>query len=244
MERLELVERALQQIVFGGRTVADAGDFFICELALGVDFRIFGAVLFQLFDVCFELLEPTVEIEIAITFDQLQFFAEFGFEVGQVGLTTLRINPRHEVGGEVDHFFELFGLQFLFGFSAHEEIGQPGTGATEVPNVHDRGGQFDVAHALAPDLGPSDFNATTLAGDAAKTNALVFAAIALPVLLRTENLLAEEAVLFRTEGAVVDGFGLLDLAVGPSADGVGSGKADGDAIEIVNVKHGDCAPGS
>jgi len=79
--------------------------------------------------------------------------------------------------------------------------------------VHDGGGQLDVAHALAPHLGAGDLHAAALADDAAEPDALVLAAVALPVLGGAEDLLAEEPVLLGTKGAVVDGLRLLDLAV-------------------------------
>ena len=100
-----------------------------------------------------------------------------------------------------------------------------------------RGGQLDVPHAVAPHLGSGHLDAATLADDALEPDPLVLAAIALPVLRRTEDLLAEEPVLLRLEGAVVDGLRLLDFAVGPHADSVRSGQADSDLVEFVYVKH-------
>jgi hypothetical protein len=49
-------------------------------------------------------------------------------------------------------------------------------------------------------------------------HALVLAAQALVVLDRPEDARAEQAVTLRLERAVVDGFRLLDLAVGPGQD--------------------------
>ena len=66
---------------------------------------------------------------------------------------------------------------------------------------------------------------------------LVLAAVALPVLGGTEDLLAEEAVLLRAQSPVVDGLRLLDLTVGPCADGVRGGQADAHLLEIVYVQH-------
>src|SRR5262249_40108803 len=78
-------------------------------------------------------------------------------------------------------------------------------------------------------------------------HAPVLAAGALPVLLRPENALAEQAVLLRTVGAVVDGLGLLDLAEGPAADVVRARQADAygavvvDAVVVhfTGIAHGD-----
>ena len=90
---------------------------------------------------------------------------------------------------------------------------------------------------FAPDLGARDFHAAPLADDAFEPDALVLAAVALPVLGRTEDLLAEQAVLLGLERAVVDGLGLLDLTVGPRADLVGGGKRDGEPCGVVDVEH-------
>src|SRR5690606_31942402 len=95
----------------------------------------------------------------------------------------------------------------------------------------------DVAHALAPDLGAGDLHAAALADDALEPHPLVLAAGALEVLGRPEDLLAEEAVLLGLERAVVDGLGLLDLAVGPHADGIRGRQPDPELVEVVDVEH-------
>ena len=79
----------------------------------------------------------------------------------------------------------------------------------------DRTRQFDVTHALAPDLGLDDLDAAFFAHHAAVPHAFVLAAVALVVLGRPEYLGAEQAVAFGFERPVIDGFRLLDLAVGP-----------------------------
>src|SRR4051794_27228129 len=79
----------------------------------------------------------------------------------------------------------------------------------------DGSGQFDVAHSLAPDPRQRHFDRALFADDALVLHALVLAAEALVVLDRPEDARAEQAVALRLEGAVVDGFRLLDLAVRP-----------------------------
>ncbi|CAB4933397.1 unannotated protein [freshwater metagenome] len=96
-----------------------------------------------------------------------------------------------------------------------------------------------MAHALATDLGASDLNATTLADDALEAHALVLAAVALPVASWSEDLLAEETVLLRLEGAVVDCLRLLYFAMRPSTDVVGVCEADSELIEEIYVEHCD-----
>ena len=66
---------------------------------------------------------------------------------------------------------------------------------------------------------------------AAVLHALVLAAVALVVLHRPEDLRAEEAVPLRLERAVVDGLGLLHLAVRPLADLLRAGERDADRAE-------------
>src|SRR5439155_6111545 len=74
-----------------------------------------------------------------------------------------------------------------------------------------------------------------LADDALVADPLVLAAVALPVLGRTENALAEETVALGLERAVVDRLGLRHLARGPVANLLARSKPDPDGIELVNV---------
>src|SRR6266704_3339238 len=85
----------------------------------------------------------------------------------------------------------------------------------EEPDVRHRHRELDVAHALAAHLRERDLHAAAVADDAAVADALVLAAVTLPVLYRAEDPLAEQPVAFRLEGPVVDGLGLRDLAPRP-----------------------------
>ncbi len=108
--------------------------------------------------------------------------------------------------------------------------------------------QGDVPHPLAADLALDDLLAALLADDAAVLHALVLAAAALVVLHGPEDPLAEETVLLRLEGPVVDGLGLLHLAEGPLADLVRRRDGDPKRVErqgilglleeIVEIAHG------
>src|SRR5579875_1267898 len=90
-----------------------------------------------------------------------------------------------------------------------------------------------MAHALAPHLRERDLDAAFLADNAAILHAFVFAAQALVVLDRPEDARAEQAVALGLEGAVVDGFGLLDLAERPGADALGARDRDANLIEAL-----------
>ena len=152
-------------------------------------------------------------------------------------MALLLVDPGDQVGGEVDDLLELLGLQLLLGLDAGEEVGQPRPGAAEVPDVHDGRGQLDVAHALAADLRAGDLDAAALADDALEADALVLAAVALPVLGRTEDLLAEEAVLLGLQRAVVDRLRLLHLAVATTCGSSRPWPARSAAGRTVDVEH-------
>jgi hypothetical protein len=123
------------------------------------------------------------------------------------------VNPADEVRSEVDDLFEHLRLEFFLRLDAGEEVGKPRAGTAEVPDVHGRCGQFDVAHTITADLRACDLDATALADDALEANALVLAAVTLPVTSRSEDLLAEQAVLLGTERAIVNRLGLLHFTV-------------------------------
>src|SRR6185503_9112416 len=122
-------------------------------------------------------------------------------------------------GREVQDLLELLGRHV-------QEVADAAGDALEEPDVRDGRGQVDVAHALAAHLGPRDLDAAALADDALVADALVLAAVALPVLGGTEDALAEEPVLLGLQRAVVDGLRLRDLARAPGADLLARGKPD------------------
>ena len=68
-----------------------------------------------------------------------------------------------------------------------------------------------------------------------EANALVLAAVALPVFGRPEDLLAEETVALGLERAVVNRLGLLDFAERPRANLLRRREADAHGVEVVDV---------
>src|SRR6187200_330858 len=97
--------------------------------------------------------------------------------------------------------------------------------------MRNRRGQFDMAHALAPDLRERDLDTAFLADDAAIFHALVLAAQALVILDRAEDASTEQPVPLRLEGTIVDRLRLLDLAERPGANTLRAGDRDADLIE-------------
>ena len=161
---------------------------------------------------------------------RLRSDAHLVLERGEVAVALVLVDRRDHVRREVDDLLEVLGSQV-------EQVAQPARDALEVPDVRDGRGQLDVAHPLTAHLGAGDLDAAALTDDALEADALVLAAVALPVPGGTEDLLAEEPVLLRLEGAVVDGLGLLDLAVRPLADVLRGGQADAQLVEEVDVEH-------
>lgn len=145
-------------------------------------------------------------------------------------MTLVLVDARDHVGGEVDDLLEVLRRQV-------EQVPEAARDALEVPDVGDGGGQLDVTHPLTTHAGAGDLDAAALADDALEADSLVLAAGALPVPGGAEDPLAEQALLLGLEGAVVDGLGLLDLAVAPVADVLRGGQADAQLVEEVDVQH-------
>ena len=129
---------------------------------------------------------------------------------------------------EIDDLFQAVGLHV-------EQRAEPAGHGLEEPDVHDRGGQLDVPHALAAHAAMRDLDAAAIADHALVLHAAILAAGALPVLFRPEDAFAEQAVLFRTVGAIVDRFGLFDFAEGPGANVMGAGQADAHRPVVVDA---------
>ncbi len=144
----------------------------------------------------------------------------------QGGLTGI---DDHE-SGEIQHLLQ--------GLGAHvQKHLHPAGDALEVPDMAHRHGELDMSHPLPADLGAGDLNAALLADDALIAAPLVAAAVALPVLGGSEDTLAEQAVPLGLQRAVVDGFGLLYLAVRPFHYLLGGSKADLQRVKISEIKH-------
>ena len=144
-------------------------------------------------------------------FELLDVGGELVFEHCDVGFAVLFVDRGDDRRREVQHLLEVLG-------SDVEQVAHARRNTLEVPDVAHRRGKLDVAHALAAYLGARDLNTAALAHDALEADTLVLAAVALPVLGRTEDLLAEESVLLWLEGAVVYRLRLFDLATRPLAD--------------------------
>ena len=180
--------------------------------------------------ILFDLLGSCLDVAVAATLEARNLIIELGLQVRQILMTLLLVHLGDHVGREVDDLLEVLR-------SDVKQVSQTARNALEIPDVGDRGGQLDVAHAFAAHTGAGDFHTAAFAHDALEAHALVLAARALPVTGRAEDLLAEQTVLLRLEGTVIDGFRLLDLAIAPAADVVGGGHANAKLVKCVDVQH-------
>src|SRR5581483_2131164 len=147
----------------------------------------------------------------------------------------LLLEPRHLAG--VHHHVLLEVEDLLELAQRHvEQLPDPGGQALEEPHVGDRGGQLDVAHALAAHPGPRHLDAALVTDHARELHPLVLAAGALVVLGRAEDAGAEEAVPLRLERPVVDGLRLLHLAVRPVANLLRRRELDTDRPEAERLR--------
>ncbi len=197
----------------------------VLDLAADVGFGTLGLELDQ---IGLELLGAGLEIGVALIGDRLLLDLHLGLERGELVVPQLLVDADNDVGGEVNDLFQILRRQV-------EQVPEARRHTLEVPDVGNRRGQLDVAHPLTAHLGARHLDATALTDDALEADTLVLTAVALPVPGRTEDLLAEQAVLLRLERAVVDGLRLLHLAVGPLADVFGGGQTDPEFIEEVDV---------
>ena len=93
---------------------------------------------------------------VAVDVDALRLGGDLVLEVREVGLTLLVVDPGDDGGGEVEHLLELARGDV-------EEVADAARDALEEPDVRDRRGQVDVAHALAAHLLAGHLDAAALA---------------------------------------------------------------------------------
>ena len=235
LERLERVPHLVEAGDLGLAALAQLGHLALGAVAHLAALVGLGTLGLEGGEVLLELLGAVLDRAVHPALEPVALELHLALERGQVAVAGVLVDGGDHVGGEVDDLLEVLRGQV-------EQVAQPRRHALEVPDVGHRGGELDVAHPLAADLGAGHLDAAALADDALEAHPLVLAAVALPVPGGTEDLLAEEAVTLGLERAVVDGLRLLDLAVAPRADVVRSGQADLKLVEEVHVEHDGCCP--
>ena len=165
------------------------------------------------------------------------FFAHIGIVLIRQHLLFLQRGATgvyHDILGEIQHLLQLAGGHI-------QDKSHARRNALEIPNVRYRRCQFDMTHALTAHFRAGNFYATAFTHLAFVADAFVATAMALPVFGRPENLLAEQAVPFRFEGAIVDGFRLQHLAVGPAANLLRRGQPNTNGIKYIELHHSNTA---
>ena len=161
-------------------------------------------------------------LEFVTVFFGLGHVVVFGHELASAQLGHAGIN--NDIGFEIQDAFDITQRDI-------ENHTHAGRKALQEPNVRNRAGQFNVAHAFAADFGKCDFNAALLADDTLMFQALVFAAKTFVVLNRSENLCAEQAVAFGFERTVVNCLRLLYFTVRPRTNLFRGSNADLDRVK-------------
>ena len=152
-------------------------------------------------------LEPVLQLAEALATRAAATLRLFVELLEQAGARIL-VDPRHDVLREVQDALEVAGADV-------EKDAEPARRALEVPDVRDGARQLDVAHPLATHLGARHLDAALVADDALVADALVLAAVALPVSGGPEDALVEEPILLGPQRAVVDRLRLRHLTLGP-----------------------------
>src|SRR4029077_1094817 len=128
-----------------------------------------------------QLLRPLLALALVLA----GLLLDFLLELAEILRASLLVDPGDHRGGEVEDLLELLR-------SHVDQVADAARHALEEPDVGDRSSEVDVTHALAANLGAGHLDAAALADDALVADPLVLAAVALPVLGRTEDALAEE----------------------------------------------------
>ena len=224
------VEDGVEPLDFLIGPLAALVHFFVGGVAGLLHHRRGGAFGLKRGEVFLQFGHPLVDRVIAALRDRLLLALQPRLQGGKIPVPGFLIHRSDHVGREVDDLLEVLRRQV-------EQVAQAAGHTLEVPDVGDRGGQTNVAHALAAHLGPRHLHATAFTNDALEAHTLVLAAVALPVPGGAEDLFAEQAVFLRLERAVVDGLGLLDFSERPILDVVGGSQADAEFVEEVDVQH-------
>ena len=154
-------------------------------------------------------------------------FAIFAHAQNLLILHSAEFGIDYHVALEVDKLFQILGRHI-------QNKSHSGRSASEIPNVRNGSGKFDVSHAFATHLGFCNFNAALFANDAFVSYSFILSAMAFPVLDGPENSFAKQTVFFRLLRAVVDCFGFFNFSVRPLANLFRRGNADLNGSKIVH----------
>ncbi len=207
--------------LIGERVEVELHQEVVDSLGTHLGHKLVGVVVVELVIVFRQLLHDVHILVLAQQVETLQWLRLLARLLGHLHVAGID----HDVALIVDHCIELLGGQAQ---QVAYLVGQ----RAEVPDMGHGHHQLDVAAALTAHLLLGDLDTATVAHDALVAYALVLAAMALIVLYRAEDALAEQAVALGLVGAVVDGFWLEHLAIGVVEYLVGRCQRDGYLGEV------------
>ena len=159
LERAERVPDRLQEVDLVVAAETDLLVVLVARLLGPLELDLLGLAALELSELGLVLLVALAQFEVALLLDVTDLGADVAFELGEVLVPALVVDPRDRVRGEVDDLLEALRRDV-------EQVAETARHTLEVPDVRDRRGQLDVAHALAAHLRARDFDATPLADDA------------------------------------------------------------------------------
>ena len=99
-----------------------------------------------------------------------------------------------------------------------------------------RGSQFNMAHSFPAHLGTGYFNTAAFTDLAFITDAFIASAVTFPVFHWPENTFAKQAVPFRLQGTVIDGFRFFYFTPRPFPDQIRRSQSDFDRFKHIEFQ--------
>ena len=130
-ETLEGVPHRLQELDLGVGAGADVLEVLVAGLLGPLQLVLLGVALLELLELGLVLLVALAELELALALDVADLGADVGLELLEVLVPALVVDPRDDVGGEVDDLLEALRRDV-------EQVAEAARDALEVPDVRDR----------------------------------------------------------------------------------------------------------
>ena len=140
--------------------------------------------------------------------------------VHQIGLAGIQ----NDIVCEIQHFLQCSRRKV-------KDKSHTGRNTLEVPDMGYRSCQLDMSHTFTTNSSFGYLNAASVTDYAFVADFLIFTTMTFPVFAGSEDSLAEQTILFRFQGTVIDGLRLLHFAVGPLTDLVRRGQTDLDRVK-------------
>ncbi len=204
------VVRFFRSVFIGVRAVFVLGVGLRCSLEFGY---LYG-----------QLFQPLLGLGV----DAVDAFVQLLLELIDTNRAQFLVEVCDEVLREIQDSVQVPGRQV-------QKESDPAGRALGKPDVSHRSSQGDVPHPLTSYFGPGDFDAASVTDNALVADLFVLTAVALPILGRTENTLAEQPVFFRPQRPIVYRLGFGDFAVRPDLDLFRRRQGYSNCVEVVTA---------